>query len=63
MLLLKIRGPAIRAKNVFDERPRTPVSDCIRRRWKSRLPLGAAPFVAANDKSAEHRRLSTSDKL
>ena len=63
MLLLKIRGPAIRAKHAIDERPRTPVSDCIRRRWKSSVPAAANSLVVANDRSAQHRRFSTSDKL
>lgn len=63
MPLLKIRGPVTRARDVPAGQPRTPVSDCIRRRWKSSVPAGAAPLVIANDRDGQPLRFSISDQL
>lgn len=60
---LRIRGPATRTKYVIIGRPRTPVSDCIRRRWKSSVQAGAVTLIVANDLGALHRRFFTSDEI
>lgn len=65
-MLLKITGPMKPRGLRLELRPCTPVTDCIRRRWKARHASGLVLLVtasAANDRGLAARRLSSFDPL